>query len=88
MVSILEKITKGQGELADLDLLEKIGSTMQQASLCGLGRTAPNPVLTALRYFHHEFEEHIVEKSAGLWFVQILFPMSLMKVNAPVVCFA
>ncbi|HRT25795.1 MAG TPA: NADH-quinone oxidoreductase subunit NuoF [Candidatus Saccharicenans sp.] len=62
MVSILEKITKGQGELADLDLLEKIGSTMQQASLCGLGRTAPNPVLTALRYFHHEFEEHIVEK--------------------------
>ncbi|HNS04639.1 MAG TPA: NADH-quinone oxidoreductase subunit NuoF [Candidatus Saccharicenans sp.] len=62
MVTILEKITKGQGELADLDLLEKIGLTMQQASLCGLGRTAPNPVLTALRYFRHEFVEHIVEK--------------------------
>jgi len=56
------KITGGQGELSDLDLLEKIGWTMQQASLCGLGRTAPNPVLTALRYFRPEFEEHIVEK--------------------------
>ncbi len=62
MVAILEKITGGQGELSDLDLLEKIGWTMQQASLCGLGRTAPNPVLTALRYFRPEFEEHIVEK--------------------------
>jgi len=62
MVRILEKITRGEGELSDLDLLEKTGKTMQQASLCGLGRTAPNPVLTALRYFRHEFEEHIIEK--------------------------
>ncbi|MGB9765099.1 MAG: NADH-ubiquinone oxidoreductase-F iron-sulfur binding region domain-containing protein [Candidatus Saccharicenans sp.] len=60
LVRILEKITSGQGELSDLDLLEKTAWTMQKASLCGLGRMAANPVLSGLRYFRSEFEKHIV----------------------------
>jgi NADH:ubiquinone oxidoreductase subunit F (NADH-binding)/(2Fe-2S) ferredoxin/ferredoxin len=62
MVRILKKISSGEGELSDLDRLEKLGWTMQKGSLCGLGRTAANPVLSALRYFREEFEAHIVAK--------------------------
>lgn len=62
MVRILKKISIGEGELSDLDRLEKLGWTMQKGSLCGLGRTAANPVLSALRYFRAELESHIVDK--------------------------
>ncbi|MFN6991228.1 MAG: NADH-quinone oxidoreductase subunit NuoF, partial [Fervidobacterium sp.] len=62
MHGILDKISKGKGELADIDKLKKIGQAMQKASLCGLGQTAPNPVLSTLRYFEHEYRQHIVEK--------------------------
>jgi len=63
MVRILKKISNGEGELSDLGRLEKLGWTMQKGSLCGLGRTAANPVLSALRYFRSEFESHIVDKT-------------------------
>jgi NADH-quinone oxidoreductase subunit F len=59
MVEILEKITSGNAELADLDLLESLSRTVKEGSLCGLGQTAPNPVLTTLKYFREEYEEHI-----------------------------
>jgi NADH:ubiquinone oxidoreductase subunit F (NADH-binding)/NAD-dependent dihydropyrimidine dehydrogenase PreA subunit/(2Fe-2S) ferredoxin len=59
MLSILERITAGEGEMADLDQLEKIAQTVKDGSLCGLGQTAPNPVLTTLRYFRKEYEDHI-----------------------------
>ena len=59
MLSILERISAGQGEMADLDLLETIAQTVKDGSLCGLGQTAPNPVLTTLRYFRKEYEDHI-----------------------------
>ncbi len=59
MLSILERITAGEGEMADLDNLEEIAQTVKDGSLCGLGQTAPNPVLTTLRYFREEYEEHI-----------------------------
>ncbi|MGD8501238.1 MAG: NADH-quinone oxidoreductase subunit NuoF [Phycisphaerales bacterium] len=59
MLSILERITAGDGEMADLDQLEKIAQTVKDGSLCGLGQTAPNPVLTTLRYFRQEYEDHI-----------------------------
>ncbi len=59
MLSILERITVGEGEMADLDRLEKIAQTVKDGSLCGLGQTAPNPVLTTLRYFRKEYEDHI-----------------------------
>ncbi len=61
MVDILEKMVDGRGHIEDLNLLERIGRTMKEASLCGLGRTAPNPVLSALRYFREELEKHVIE---------------------------
>ena len=62
LVAILEKICRGEGELADLERLERLARVVKSGSLCGLGQTAPNPVLSALKYFRSEFVEHIVEK--------------------------
>jgi NADH:ubiquinone oxidoreductase subunit F (NADH-binding)/NAD-dependent dihydropyrimidine dehydrogenase PreA subunit len=59
MLSILEKISAGRGQMSDLGLLEDIAQTVKSGSLCGLGQTAPNPVLTTLRYFRAEYEDHI-----------------------------
>lgn len=59
---ILLGITKGQGKMEDLDLLIELAEDVRDGSLCGLGRTAPNPVLTTLRYFRDEYEAHIIEK--------------------------
>jgi NADH-quinone oxidoreductase subunit F len=61
MLNLLEKITRGEGELADLGKLEDLCNVVREASLCGLGQTAPNPVLTTLKYFRHEYEQHIRE---------------------------
>ncbi len=63
MLAILEKISCGDAELEDLDLLERLGRDIKKASLCGLGQTAPNPVLSTLRHFREEYEEHIVLKT-------------------------
>jgi len=62
MLEILEKITKGQGTLADLDKLEELSYYIKENSLCGLGQTAPNPVLSTLRYFKDEYLAHVVDK--------------------------
>jgi len=62
MVKLLEKICDGQGELADLEKLEKLGRTIKNGSLCQLGGTAPNPALTSLKYFRSEFISHIKDK--------------------------
>ncbi len=62
MLSILERICAGDGRSGDIELLEIIGKAVQRASLCGLGQTAPNPVLTTIRYFREEYEEHIHKK--------------------------
>ena len=62
MLSILERICAGEGELKDLETLEEIAYTVKNGSLCGLGQTAPNPVLTTLKYFRQEYEAHIVGK--------------------------
>ena len=59
MLSILERIAAGKGKMADIEKLEKIAQTVKDGSLCGLGQTAPNPVLTTLRYFRKEYEDHI-----------------------------
>jgi len=68
MYELLEKITSGNGEMEDLDKLEALGNHIKTASLCGLGQTAPNPVLSTLRYFRSDYEEHIKDKkcSAGV----------------------
>ncbi len=62
LLEILDKITKGQGTLEDIDRLEALCYHIKNASLCGLGQTAPNPVLSTLRYFRDEYEAHVVEK--------------------------
>ena len=61
LVGILEAICAGKAELADLDRLERLAGVVKRSSLCGLGQTAPNPVLSALKYFRDEFVEHIVD---------------------------
>lgn len=62
MLKILEKIVAGKAVLADLDLLEELALAVKDGSLCGLGKTAPNPVLSTLRSFRDEYLAHIVEK--------------------------
>ncbi|MFC2136082.1 NADH-quinone oxidoreductase subunit NuoF [Bacteroidota bacterium] len=62
MVNILTRITQGHGEEADIDKLEKLAHTIKAHSLCGLGQTAPNPVLTTLKYFRSEYMAHVNEK--------------------------
>ncbi|MDR0818386.1 MAG: 4Fe-4S binding protein, partial [Oscillospiraceae bacterium] len=62
MLEILERITRGQGKDGDIELLEELAEKIKDGSLCGLGQTAPNPVLTTLKYFRHEFDDHINNK--------------------------
>ncbi|OEG00154.1 NADH dehydrogenase [Vulcanibacillus modesticaldus] len=62
MLEILERITAGKGKIEDLNLLERLARVMKTTSLCGLGQTAPNPVLSTLRYFRDEYLAHIEEK--------------------------
>lgn len=62
LLDILERITKGEGREGDLELLEDLSEDIKDGSLCGLGKTAPNPVLTSLKYFRDEYEAHIREK--------------------------
>lgn len=68
MYTLLTRICEGEATLADLDLLIDLCHTVKEASLCGLGQTAPSPVLSTLRYFRHEYLEHIEQKrcSAGV----------------------
>jgi NADH-quinone oxidoreductase subunit F len=68
MHAILDRITKGEGKLEDIDKLIELGNAIKETSLCGLGQSAPNPVLSTIRYFRDEYIEHIVEKkcSAGV----------------------
>jgi NADP-reducing hydrogenase subunit HndC len=62
MLNILDRICTGEAELADIEKLETLATVVRDASLCGLGQTAPNPVLTTLRYFRDEYLAHVVEK--------------------------
>jgi NADH-quinone oxidoreductase subunit F len=62
MLNILERITKGEGRENDLELLQSLSEDIKLGSLCGLGKTAPNPVLTSLKYFKDEYKAHIEEK--------------------------
>lgn len=62
MLEILERITEGKGKEGDLELLEELSETIKQTAMCGLGQTAPNPVLSTLKYFRREYETHIYDK--------------------------
>lgn len=63
MLSILERITRGEGQEGDIELLEELGQKISAGALCGLGQTVPNPVLTTIKYFRHEYEAHIYYKA-------------------------
>jgi len=62
MLQILERIATGKGEEGDIERLERLGKIIAAGSLCGLGQSAPNPVLTTIRYFRDEYEEHVKDK--------------------------
>ncbi|WP_312649036.1 NADH-quinone oxidoreductase subunit NuoF [Aminipila sp.] len=62
MLEILERITRGEGKDGDIELLEELAYKIKDGSMCGLGQTAPNPVLTTIKYFRNEYEDHIYNK--------------------------
>lgn len=73
MLEILDKISQGKGTMADLTVLEELAGMVASASLCGLGQTCPNPVLTTLRHFREEYEAHIIDKKCPAAVCQGLF---------------
>jgi NADH-quinone oxidoreductase subunit F len=74
MLEILNRISRGRGDASDITRLEDLAAVMKEASLCGLGQTAPNPVLTTLRYFRDEYDAHIREKRCPALVCQGLIP--------------
>ncbi|MHA1462454.1 MAG: NADH-ubiquinone oxidoreductase-F iron-sulfur binding region domain-containing protein [Candidatus Heimdallarchaeota archaeon] len=62
LLDLLVKISKGFGNIDDFELLEELAFTISQGSLCGLGKTAPNPVITTLTYFRDEYKAHVIDK--------------------------
>ncbi len=73
MLEILERICDGHGEEGDIELLETLGTNIQLTAMCGLGQTAPNPVLSAIKNFREEFEEHITKKHCRAGVCSALF---------------
>jgi NADH:ubiquinone oxidoreductase subunit F (NADH-binding)/(2Fe-2S) ferredoxin/Pyruvate/2-oxoacid:ferredoxin oxidoreductase delta subunit len=88
MLEIITDITEGRGTLEQLDLLEELADTVTQTSLCGLGKTAANPVLSTLRYFREEYEAHINERKcpAGVCQALIEYYIDPEKCNGCGVC--
>ncbi len=88
MLDILTDITEGRGKQEDIELLEELGNLIEDASLCALGGTAPNPVLSTIRYFRDEYEAHIREKRcpAGVCKVLIIFTVDEEKCTGCRVC--
>jgi NADH:ubiquinone oxidoreductase subunit F (NADH-binding)/Pyruvate/2-oxoacid:ferredoxin oxidoreductase delta subunit len=88
MLDILNSVTEGKGKKSDIELLEELGGVIKEASLCGLGGTAPNPVLSTLRYFRDEYKAHVVDKRcpAGVCKALIKFTVDAVKCTGCRVC--
>ena len=88
MVKILQRICAGEGETGDIDLLEEICEVVRDASLCALGQTAPNPVLSTIRYFRDEYEAHIAQRQcpAGVCKALVSFFIDPEKCTACGIC--
>ena len=83
MLEVLDRISKGEGKEEDIERLEELAQGVKKASLCGLGQTAPNPVLTTLRYFRDEYEAHINEKSCPAKKCQALITYEIIPEKCP-----
>jgi len=81
MLHILDKITRGQGTMEDLKTLESLAHEVRETALCGLGKTAPNPVLTTLRYFRNEYEDHILRKKCSAHVCRQLNTYTIIEEN-------
>jgi Pyruvate/2-oxoacid:ferredoxin oxidoreductase delta subunit len=83
MLNILENITQGKGRESDLELLEEMGHLVKETALCGLGNTAPNPVLTTIRYFRDEYMAHIRDKKCPAGVCKALITYSIIAEKCP-----
>ncbi len=79
MLSVLDRITSGEGKEGDIEELIRLGEAIRATALCGLGNTAPNPVLSTIRYFRHEYEAHIREKKCPAMVCQPLMHFRIDK---------
>lgn len=79
MLELLNKIAEGKGEEGDIEKLEELGEGIKMASLCGLGQSAPNPVLSTIRYFRDEYEEHIRDKKCRAGVCQALLQYVILE---------
>ncbi|MCK4449702.1 MAG: 4Fe-4S binding protein, partial [Anaerolineae bacterium] len=78
LAQIYERFVEGEGTPEDLELLEEVAGWVKAASLCGLGQTAPNPVLSTLRYFHDEYEAHVMEKRCPAGVCRALIRLTIL----------
>ena len=83
MGEVLTRITEGEGKMSDLQLLERMSSAIKDSSLCALGGTAPNPVLTTIQYFRDEYEAHIKQKRCPAHVCKALITYSIIEENCP-----
>lgn len=79
MLEILERITKGEGQEGDIEKLEDLAEDIKASSLCGLGQTAPNPVLSTIQYFRDEYEAHILDKKCPAGACQALLSYTILE---------
>ena len=88
MLEILTRITEGEGQEGDIEKLEELSYQIKDNSLCGLGQTAPNPVLTTIKYFRNEYEAHIKDKKCPAYSCKKLLTYSVIeeKCTGCVVC--
>jgi len=88
MLEILNRITDGNGEPEDIDRLQRLGEMIRETSLCGLGQTAPNPVLSTLRWFRDEYEAHIHDRRcpAGACRKLLTYRIDAQKCKGCTVC--
>jgi len=77
----LKRICAGEGQLGDMDYLLELGEEVKRSSLCGLGQTAPNPVLSTIHYFRDEYEAHIVDKTCPAKVCKALITYSIIPEN-------
>ena len=79
LFEMLEKVSKGQATLGDLDKMEQLCYYIKENALCGLGQTAPNPVLSTLRYFRDEYEAHVTQKKCPAHVCKDLMSVVILK---------